>query len=187
MAEAGRPSKLTPEVQEKLVQALGIGNTRTQAAAYAGIDSSTLWRWMARGRTEEGGLHAELRRAVFEAESRAQMAAMACVTKAVRDGDWKAAAWMLERSRPEQYAPRSRLFDAHRVLEILEDQGLVVDRDRAFQALAEAEQKVALVGETDDDLEDVEVSEEERRVLFKVLRAARDTVRPVEAEVLRGP
>ena len=66
MAEAGRPSKLTPEVQEKLVQALGIGNTRTQAAAYAGIDSSTLWRWMARGRTEEDGLHAELRRAVFD-------------------------------------------------------------------------------------------------------------------------
>ncbi len=172
----GRPTKLTPEVQEKLLQALSVGSPRAHAAAYAGVDDSTLRRWLVRGRKEDEGPYAEFRQVVLEAESRAQMAAMACVTKAVREGDWKAAAWMLERRRPEQFAPRSRLFDPHRVLEILDDQGLVVDRDQALQALASADQNLPLQTEDQDDLEGIEVSEEDRKLLFKILRAA-DQVR----------
>ncbi len=185
MAENGRPSKLTPEVQEKVLQALGLGNTRGHAAVYAGVGERTFRRWMAEGQEEGEGPYTELRQAVLAAESRAQMLATGCIAKAIRDGDWKAAAWMLERRVPEHYAPRSRLFDPHRVLEILDDQGLVVDRDRALQALAAAEPGME-VPEEDEDFDQVEVSEEERRVLFKVLRTAKQgpEVQPVDARVL---
>lgn len=182
MADTGRPTDLTPPVREKILQALSLGNSRKQAAAFAGIGESTFRRWLQRGREEPEGVFREFRESVLEAEARAQIAAMACVTKAIRDGDWKAAAWMLERRVPEQFAPRSRLFDPHRVLEILEEEGLVVDRERALQALAEAEPGVAMPRDVKDDLDSIDVSDEERRLLLKVLRSAHESPPVVDAE-----
>ena len=46
----GRPTKLTPEIQQRLVEALRAGNTREAAAAYAGISRSTFYNWLERGR-----------------------------------------------------------------------------------------------------------------------------------------
>ena len=172
MDDRGRPSKLRPEVEEKVVQALRLGNYRRQAATFAGIDDTTLRRWMKRGMIERDGPYADFRRAVLEAETMAQITAMGAVTKAIRGGDWKAAAWMLERKAPEQYAPRSRLFDAYRVLEILEDEGLVVDRDRALTALAEAEPSLSLDQGSDFEIDEDSVSDEDKQALFRLLRMA---------------
>jgi len=170
--DPGRPSKLTLQVEEQLVQALRMGTSRKHAAIYAGIDEATLRRWMARGRVEREGPHAELHRAVVEAEAKAQIVAMGCVAKAIREGDWKAATWLLERKAPEQYAPRSRLFDPYRVLEILEDEGLVVDRDRALTALAEAEPSLSLDQSADFEIDEDAVTDEDKQALFRLLRMA---------------
>ena len=48
-ARGGRPSKLTPEVQEKIVTAIRAGNYAQVAAVYAGIGERTFYRWMERG------------------------------------------------------------------------------------------------------------------------------------------
>lgn len=45
----GRPSKMTPTLQEEIVDALLDGAYLETAAAAAGIDDSTLWRWVKRG------------------------------------------------------------------------------------------------------------------------------------------
>ena len=42
----GRPVKLTPEIQQRLCDALRAGNTREAAAQYAGIARSTLYEWL---------------------------------------------------------------------------------------------------------------------------------------------
>ena len=47
-----------------------------------------------------------------------------------------------------------------------------MDRDQALQALASADQNLPLQTEDQDDLEGIEVSEEDRKLLFKILRAA---------------
>jgi transposase len=47
-----RPSKLTPDVHNEIVQAIKAGAYAEEAALHAGIDESTYYRWMARGRTE---------------------------------------------------------------------------------------------------------------------------------------
>ncbi len=185
-ATGGRPTSLTPGIQEKVLQALAVGNYRKQAAAYAGIDDSTLRRWLARGRNHHDAPYASFRKAALEAESRSQIASLGVIAKAARDGDWKAAAWLLERRVPEQYAPKSRLFDPYRVLEILEDEGLLHDRDRALQALAQAEPGLAAHHDPGRD-DEVALSEEERRVLFKVLRHAAQEAAPALKTVEATP
>ena len=52
----GRPSKLTPEVRERIVQALVAGNYRETASRYAGIDPRQFSRWMSRGEAAEAEL-----------------------------------------------------------------------------------------------------------------------------------
>ena len=177
MPEPGRPSKLIPQTTEQLIQALRLGNSRKHSAIYAGIDEATLRRWMSRGRAEHEGLHADLHRDVIEAEAKSQILAMGCITKAIREGDCRAAQWFLERKAPEHYAPRSRLFDPYHVLELLEDQGLIVDRDRALEALAASEPAISL-DEQDADLEEVEVSDEDRQALMRIVRAAHSNGTP---------
>ncbi|HEX5136959.1 MAG TPA: hypothetical protein VFY93_08310 [Planctomycetota bacterium] len=171
MPENGRPSKLDPATTEKVVQAIIAGCSRADAARYAGVTDRTLQRWIERGRAEKEGPFAGFVGAILDAEAKASVLANGCIARAIRDGDWKAAAWFLERRFPERYAPRSRLFDPHRVLEILEERGLVVDRDRALVALAEASPGVA--APDGDDLGGLDVSEEDKKALFRVLRAAR--------------
>jgi hypothetical protein len=184
MPDTGRPCALTPEARERIVQAIIAGCSRADAARYAGVGESTLRRWIARGRAEKEGPFAEFVNAVLDAEARASVLANGCIARAIRDGDWKAAAWFLERRFPERYAPRSKLFDPHRVLEILEERGLVVDRDRALVALAEASPGVA--APEGDDLKDLDVSEEDKKALFRVLRAARGRDGPPDAIEVGG-
>lgn len=50
--ERGRPGKLTKEIQEGIVTALKMGNHLETAAAYNGLDASTVRRWIARGKRE---------------------------------------------------------------------------------------------------------------------------------------
>ncbi len=47
-----RPSKLTPEVSEKIVRAIRAGNYPAVAAAHAGIHAATYYRWMEHGELE---------------------------------------------------------------------------------------------------------------------------------------
>ncbi len=120
MPEPGRPSKLTAEVERQLVGALALGSTRADAAQFAGIDKATLRRWLARGAHEPDGPYHQLREAVLSAEGRAKIGAIGCITKAIRDGNWRAAAWFLERKWPAEYATKSPLFLVARALREME-------------------------------------------------------------------
>ena len=57
----GRPTKLTPEIQTRLCEALRAGNTREAAAEYAGISRATLYEWIRRGRNPEYTRRGKLR------------------------------------------------------------------------------------------------------------------------------
>ena len=177
-----------PDVQEKIIQALHLGNHRKHAAAYAGIDEATLRRWIARGRDSDDEPYTSFRKAVEQAEAKAQVMAMGCITKAARDGDWRAGAWILERRAPEHYAPRSRLFDPYRTLELLEEAGLVTDRDRALTALAQEGGAIdAGSVEEEDDLDCLDITEEQREILFGVLHAAKTQARVVDTKPIDEP
>lgn len=101
----GRPSKLTPEVEARYLQAIRVGSTRADAAALCGLDRRTVERWMQRAEEQPTSEYAAFAARVHEADAHGVAAALAHITKASQK-DWRAAAWMVERRRPEAYGKR---------------------------------------------------------------------------------
>ena len=96
-------SKLTETTQATLRAALEAGNTRAAAARGAGISYECLRLWIRRGEKEKTGKHRILARTVEQAEAQAEREAVAEIRAAWQRGEWRAAAWWLERRRPETY------------------------------------------------------------------------------------
>ena len=90
----GRRSKATEGRIEALVIALGTGCTREAAARHAGIDRTTLYRWVERDQA--------IRARVEKAEADVEVRLAAQIVQAA-PVDWRAAAWLLERRRPASY------------------------------------------------------------------------------------
>lgn len=88
-------SKLTPDVQERICQAIAIGATYDLAAKYGGVDYRTFHRWRESNR--------QFCQAVEDAEGRAVVGWLAKIEKAANEGAWQAAAWKLERRYPADY------------------------------------------------------------------------------------
>lgn len=109
---AGRPTKLTPEVKEKICSTIRAGNTLETAAAYAGVGESTLFLWKARGEVAKRGPFREFLEEVKRAASEAETRAVAIIAKAMKE-NWQAAAWYLERRNPQVWGRRDRLAMDH--------------------------------------------------------------------------
>jgi hypothetical protein len=93
-------TKLTPELQERITAFLRAGNYVETAAACAGIHKDTFYDWCKKGRKGEQPFAAfvdAVDRAIAESEARGG----ALFGKAAT-GDWRAAAWRLERKMPHQ-------------------------------------------------------------------------------------
>jgi transposase len=132
----GQPTKLTPGVQERIVEALRTGSYKTTAAAYAGIDVRSIYHWLERGEADiELGIesdYAQFFQAVKKAEADHEINALLLIDNAARTGDgaWQAAAWTLARKHPDRWGRRQRVdgltpdeFDEHlsRMEDELED------------------------------------------------------------------
>ena len=102
----GRPSKLTPEAQQKIVQAVASGNYLETAAAYGGITYTTFNNWMNRGEARESKIYIEFFEAVKKAEADAEVLRVARISKAANEGNWQADAWYLERRYPNRWGKR---------------------------------------------------------------------------------
>lgn len=99
-----RPSKLTPAVQERIIQALQAGNYVETAARYAGVAPTTFYRWMEQGEQDGANpLYREFRDAVESARAQAEVRSIALIQQAAQNGTWQAAAWFLERSHPHRW------------------------------------------------------------------------------------
>jgi hypothetical protein len=99
------PRKLTQEVHETIVRHLKAGAFAKHACTAAGIDEDTFGIWMKRaaaGDKRYTAFAADVRRVQAEDAIRSQsVVTRAQLTKI--DGDWKAAAWNLERKYPKLY------------------------------------------------------------------------------------
>ena len=92
----GRPSKFTDETKKRLLQALSVGCTYELAAKFAGIHEATFYSWLAKGR-EGNPDFSSFYEAAKKAEAACATGALGVIVQSARDGDWKAAAWFLER------------------------------------------------------------------------------------------
>ncbi len=93
-----RPSKFDKEKLDLICKAVEVGATRKLAAMAAGIDVSTLYAWLQKGRnsTDENCLFKEFSDRIKKAEGFSALRDLSIIT-AASETDWRAAAWRLER------------------------------------------------------------------------------------------
>lgn len=96
----GRTSKRSDARVAALCRLLAGGATRRAASAGAGVDHAQFYRWLERDAT--------FRTAVEKAEADAELMFTSIVAAAASDS-WQAAAWWLERRRPDDFGRRDRL------------------------------------------------------------------------------
>jgi hypothetical protein len=103
---AGRPSKLSPEVETRITNLLRVGNTVEIAAAAAGISPETFYDWMRRGERKGSRekKYRDFKAAVEQARAEAETTLVTRIAKAAANGSWQAAGWLLERRSPERWA-----------------------------------------------------------------------------------
>ena len=103
---AGRKSDLTPEMQKELCDHIIGGASNKDAAALAGIDESTFYKWIKRGEEETKGKFVLFFQSIKEARAAFREHHRKQIADAGKKGVWTASAWLLERSCPEEYGRR---------------------------------------------------------------------------------
>lgn len=108
MPNIGRPTKLTPELQESIVNAIRAGNYMETAAQYAGVSKQNLYIWLKKGNDSETGIHAAFRDAVEKALAEAEVRDVSVIGKAALN-NWQAAAWRLERKNHARWGRKDKI------------------------------------------------------------------------------
>lgn len=107
----GRKSQLTPEVHKSIIDNLNAGCFKKHAANAAQVSERTLHNWLERGAAGEepyATFADDVETAIAKDALRNQaVISQAAVGKA--KGDWKAAAWNLERKFPRLYGRAAEL------------------------------------------------------------------------------
>ena len=161
-AKGGRPSKLNETTVGLLEKVFVGGSTVGDACAYVGISESTFYKWMKTGREISDGhkrdeKHAHIpyllaERDVFveffqrikKARSIMRIEAIAIIRIAAQDGNWQAAAWLLERSAPEHWG--RKVLTQNSTVDITSDgeairSTKIDDLTEFFQALGQIERQ----------------------------------------------
>jgi hypothetical protein len=98
--------KLTPDIHSKLIQFFSLGAFKKHAANACGITELQLDEWLElgrEGRAPYDQLFIDIERAIADDAIRNQMIVSRAAAGQPTSGDWKAAAWNLERKHPKLY------------------------------------------------------------------------------------
>lgn len=129
-----RRTKYTPETVKRLTDAIKLGATYELACGYAGIRYETFRVWQ---RTKPA-----FSAAVEESAGAGAVQLLGKIRQSANDGDWRAAAWVLEHRHPEQYG--RQVHDVYRrelVERIAREEG--VDPARLYDLAFEREKRRA--------------------------------------------
>lgn len=102
-AKKGRPTILTDSLQEKIVALVLRGAYIETACGASGVPRQLMYEWLRKG---QAGVEpfAKFYLAITEARDQAEFNALNCITTAAVAGDWKAAAWYLEKAQGKRYS-----------------------------------------------------------------------------------
>jgi transposase len=127
---SGAKGKLTPEVQERIIQAIRGGNYIEVAARYAGIDPVTFYNWMKWGEEKGEGVYFNFFNAVKNAEALSEAEAVAQVRLASRnEKNWAAGMTWLERRFQQRWSRTDRQEHSGEVKIVMVDETSDKDAD----------------------------------------------------------
>lgn len=105
----GRPTKLNDALIVKICDAIRGGNYIEVAAAYAGINKDTLYRWLKMGaRSKRQTIHRRFSDAVEKALADSEVRDVLLIANAAKT-QWQAAAWRLERKNFKRWGRKDRV------------------------------------------------------------------------------
>lgn len=100
-----RPTKLTAAVERLLTQAIQAGASNADACDYAGVSEAAFYTWIAKGEAGKAP-YKEFVESLTRARGQRVVHALAKISAAASDGDWRAAAWQLAVWRPDAYGKK---------------------------------------------------------------------------------
>lgn len=98
--------KCTQEAIDRAVRLKKGGALDKDIAAAIGVRADTFSTWTNHPKSD---MQRKLSNALKKAEADYKNALTSIILKAARDRDWKAAAWLLERKYPQEYARQERI------------------------------------------------------------------------------
>jgi hypothetical protein len=117
----GRRSRLLDtRVKERIVKATRAGLSPSSTADYAGIGRSTYFDWLRRGRVASesmaAGVHVgaselpflDLLDSIRQIRADIEVETLRVIENSAKEGQWRAAAWLLERAFPQRWGPSRR-------------------------------------------------------------------------------
>lgn len=117
---AGRPSKLTPELQKDICNYLLAGNFVETVCDFVGIDKTTFYDWCNRGergwKVDIDGGYVEFSNAVKKAISQVEMTTVHDLRKG--PVNWQSKAWWLERRHPDKWGNRGKSQVEHTIKDV---------------------------------------------------------------------
>jgi transposase len=105
--KVGRPTKLTPNLQDEIVDLLKAGNYIETTCAVVGINKTTFYQWLKRGKSSiRSTKYTIFRDVVTKAMAFAEARLVALITRAA-EKNWSAAVWILEHKYPERWGKQN--------------------------------------------------------------------------------
>ena len=101
-----RPSKLTPELQQRIGDNIALGLTYKLAAEAAGIKYKTFNEYMNRGKTEKSGKYHQFYIHIKKCNAEGALKCLQRLKEAANAGDTRICMWILKRRFPEEFGRR---------------------------------------------------------------------------------
>ncbi len=99
---------MAPDVRKAIVECVRAGNYVHVACMKAGVTKATVDRWLQMADRLPGTVYSAFRDDLNEAIADAEIAMVETIRKAAgKEQYWTAAAWWLERTKPDQYAQKA--------------------------------------------------------------------------------
>ncbi len=102
-----RPTKYDQPTADVILKAVAAGLPNETAAKLAGIEVRTLYAWKRKGKAGEEPF-VQFLHALMRQQAEAVSKAVEAIRAAAERGEWRAAAWWLERRHPDQYGTEKR-------------------------------------------------------------------------------
>ena len=101
-----RPSKLTPEIQQKIGENIALGLSYSLAAEAAGVTYQSLNSWLKRGQTEKSGIYNQFFKHIHKCNADGARKLLERLNDAAATGNCQVCMWILERRFPDCFGRR---------------------------------------------------------------------------------